>query len=73
VQNGPPLLTSSVYPSGLAFDIIRSAIVPPAPPTFSTTTGWPILADTAWPTIRPIVSAGPPAGNATMSLIGRVG
>ena len=33
---------SSVCPSGFALDVMSEAIVPPAPPRFSTTTFWPM-------------------------------
>src|SRR3954462_7327649 len=48
-------------------------IMPPAPARASTTIGWPRMLDIFSVTIRLIVSAGPPAGNGTMNLIGRFG
>src|SRR4051794_29713796 len=47
--------------------------MPPAPARASTTIGWPRMLDIFSVTIRLIVSAGPPAGNGTMNLIGRFG
>jgi hypothetical protein len=47
--------------------------VPPAPATFSTTTGCPSNCDIDWAVTRAIVSVGPPAANGTITVIGRVG
>jgi hypothetical protein len=47
--------------------------VPPAPATFSTMTCWPSSFDIDCAVTRAIVSVGPPAGNGTITVIGRVG
>jgi hypothetical protein len=48
-------------------------VVPPAPTTFSTTICWPSVRDMCSPTIREMVSVGPPAANGTIRVIGRAG
>ena len=48
-------------------------MVPPAPPRFSTTIGWPSAADILSATLRAITVVLPPGGNGTISVIGRVG
>src|SRR5262245_17930143 len=48
-------------------------MLPPAPPTFSTTTGWPSGTRIASATSRAAVSVDPPGGNGTMSVTGRFG
>jgi hypothetical protein len=48
-------------------------VVPPAPATFSTMTGWPSVLDMFSPTMRAITSVGPPAANGTIMVMGRVG
>ena len=50
-----------------------AAILPPAPPLFSTTTLRPSLAETPCATKRAKVSATPPGANATMKVISRDG
>src|SRR6478735_4768762 len=45
-------------------------MVPPAPPTFSTITGWPSDAFMCSATMRATMSVMPPAGNGTMSVTG---
>src|SRR5580765_8518284 len=40
-------------------------MVPPAPPRFSTSTGWPIDSCMRWATMRAAMSVVPPAGNGT--------
>src|SRR5215471_4709814 len=47
--------------------------VPPAPPTFSTTSVWPSVRDIWSPTRRVTTSVGPPAANGTMTVIGLFG
>jgi hypothetical protein len=48
-------------------------ITPAAPPRLSMMTGWPSAAASFSPTMRPITSTPPPAGNGTISVIGFVG
>src|SRR5687768_16675404 len=48
-------------------------MLPPAPPRFSTSTGWPRRSDIFWPTSRATVSAKPPAANATTVRTGLAG
>src|SRR5262249_55137379 len=47
--------------------------VPPAPPTFSTTSVWPSVRDIWSPTRRGTTSVGPPAANGTITVIGLFG
>jgi hypothetical protein len=47
--------------------------VPPAPPTFSTTTCWPSARVIDSASTRATVSLGPPAANGTIIVTGRVG
>ena len=62
-----------VYPSGAARATMAPAMVPAAPPWFSTTTGTPrrLLSPSA--TMRATPSLAPPGGNETMRRIGRSG
>src|SRR4249920_642997 len=48
-------------------------MLPPAPPRLSTTTGWPRALDMRSPTMRPTMSALPPAAKGTIRRIGRSG
>src|SRR5215207_525740 len=48
-------------------------IVPPAPPRFSTTTGWPSWLDSGSSTSRPTISSELPAANGIIARIGRAG
>jgi hypothetical protein len=48
-------------------------MLPPAPDTFSTITGWPRATRIRSLMMRAIASAGPPAGNGTTMVIGRAG
>src|SRR5690242_10357431 len=48
-------------------------MLPPAPPRFSTITGWPRLAPRRSATMRPRMSVGPPGGNGRMSRMGLLG
>src|SRR5262245_37406926 len=48
-------------------------VVPPAPATFSTMIGWPSVFCIYSPTMRAIVSVGPPAANGTIMVIGLSG
>src|SRR5262249_45224300 len=63
----------SVWPSGSDSATARAAIVPPAPPRLSTTTGWPSASDIFGEMGRAITSAGPPGTKPTMMRIGFVG
>src|SRR5262249_205693 len=47
--------------------------VPPAPPTFSTTSVWPSVRDIWSPTRRVTTSVAPPAANGTITVIGLFG
>src|SRR5262245_31949471 len=47
--------------------------MPPAPPTFSTTTCWPSSSLMRCAMMRPMVSCGPPAANGMTIVTGRVG
>src|SRR5436190_18769086 len=59
-----------VYPSGAALAIRSLPIDAPAPPTFSTTTGWPIRSDSFAASGREKPSVEPPGGKGTIHLIG---
>src|SRR5262245_12055107 len=48
-------------------------MVPPAPPTFSITTGWPSVGRIASAMMRAAVSVDPPGGNGTIRVTGRDG
>ena len=48
-------------------------MVPPAPPTFSTTIGWPSDARMPSATMRAMMSVIPPGGNGTIMVTGRDG
>src|SRR4051812_15028554 len=48
-------------------------MVPPAPPMFSMTMGWPSLVDTCCAMVRATASVGPPAAPPTIQVIGRSG
>src|SRR5262245_58974962 len=58
---------------GLARAALAAAIVPPAPPTFSITTGWPSVSCMGSWMMRAIASSAPPGGNATSMVTGRSG
>ena len=60
----------SVWPSGLARATCWLPILPRAPATFSTTTGWPSLGDSRSATKRAMMSGPVPGVNGTTSLIG---
>ena len=59
-----------VWPSGLARATCWLPILPEAPATFSTTTGWPSLGDSRSATKRAMMSGPVPGVNGTTSLIG---
>ena len=65
--------TSMVWPSGSAFATMPTPSVPPAPPRFSTITGWPIWVDTCSITARATMSTALPAVNGTITRTGLVG
>jgi hypothetical protein len=46
-----------------------AAMLPPAPPRFSTTTVWCSFSERPWPISRATVSATPPGAKATISVI----
>jgi len=48
-------------------------MLPPAPPMFSTTSGWPSAACIGSAISLASASTGPPAGNGTMTTMGLVG
>jgi hypothetical protein len=48
-------------------------MVPPAPPMFSITIGWPSAASNGAERIRASASDGPPGGNGATMVIGRPG
>jgi hypothetical protein len=48
-------------------------MLPPAPTTFSITTGWPSAARIGSERMRASASEGPPAGNGAIMVIGREG
>src|SRR5262245_32063970 len=48
-------------------------VVPPAPATFSTTNCCPSARESCSATMRPVMSAGPPAANGTMTVTARAG
>src|SRR5918995_1784111 len=64
---------SRVWPSGRAWATRAAAMVPPAPVTFSTTTGWPRSRDMPSAAMRVITSVGPPAEKGTMIVTGLFG
>src|SRR6185503_20066955 len=57
-------------PSGADFAMSAAPMVPPAPPLFSTSTGWPSVSLMRWPIRRATMSVVPPAGNGTTTRIG---
>ncbi len=59
--------------SGFALATRLEPSMPPAPPTFSTSTGWPSSTRKPSATIRAITSLDPPAAKGTINVIGRVG
>src|SRR5262245_65685569 len=63
----------SVWPSGAARTTLPTPTVPAPPLTFSSTTGWPREWRIRSPMTRARKSSGPPAGNATIPVIGRDG
>ena len=56
-----------------AGDAAGISLPPPAPPTFSMTIGWPSEVRMRSTKMRPTASVEPPAGNGTISVIGRDG
>src|SRR6185503_18923883 len=64
---------SIVYPSGAARATRPSAMLPPAPPTFSMMTGCPSDGRIASARMRAAVSVDPPGGNGTITVTGRDG
>ena len=64
---------SSVWPSGWALAPLLTPIVPPAPPTLSTTIVWPRISPIFWQSTRANTSVGPPAAKGTTTWIGLVG
>src|SRR4029077_1994211 len=60
-------------PRGGARGSLPTPIEPPAPPTFSTITGWPSAAPILSAMMRAATSVEPPGGNGTISVIGRDG
>src|SRR5712672_2669736 len=68
-----PVLMSIVYPSGMALATRSVPMIPFAPDRLSMMTGLPKDSESFWVITRPKMSAGPPAGNGTTSLIGLVG
>src|ERR1700739_1360885 len=65
-----PVPMTTVSPSGVARDALVPPSVPPAPPTFSTTTVWPRRADNCCAMMRPTISVVPPGANGTISVTG---
>ncbi len=61
---------SKVYPSGGDFATASAPMVPPAPPRFSTTTGWPSASESLCAMGRAKMSVDPPGGNGTTSFSG---
>ena len=66
-------LTSSVWPSGVAFATMAVPIVPPAPVRFSITTACPQFSLIFCAMMRASVSVLPPGENGTTMRIGLVG
>src|SRR5215831_15919306 len=60
----------TVYPSAGAFAAASCPTLPPAPPRFSTTFGWPVCSASLEDTMRVTTSAGPPGGKGTIQRIG---
>ena len=69
----PTLPSSSVYPSGADLATNSEPMMAEAPARFSTTTGWPICSASRCASVLPMMSALPPGGNGTTSLIGFAG
>src|SRR5947208_15350478 len=69
----PELNMPMVYRSGLALTISRWPMAPPAPGLLSTTTGTPICLLSASARSRMLMSLPPPAGHATIKVIGSEG
>src|SRR5262252_4064152 len=61
---------SRVVPSAGALAAASCPTLPPAPPRFSTTLGWPVRSASLLETMRVTTSAGPPGGNGTIQRIG---
>jgi hypothetical protein len=69
----PLLISSSVWPSGLAEATAWLATMLPALGRLSMTTGWPSRRLSASPTARAVMSAMPPGAKGTSSWIGLSG
>src|SRR5688572_4091144 len=65
--------TATVYPSAADFDTLAMPSVPPAPPTFSTSTFCPRVRPIDSAMRRATVSVGPPDAAGTISVIGLFG
>src|SRR5262245_10712175 len=61
---------STVVPSAGDLAAASCPTLPPAPPRFSTTLGWPVRSASLEDTMRVTMSAGPPGGNGTIQRIG---
>ncbi|MNT02989.1 hypothetical protein D3C72_1375050 [compost metagenome] len=73
VINSPGPACNSRCPSAGACRTFCAAIAPPAPPRFSTMTGWPNCRPSGALRLRATTSDSPPAGNGTSSVTGRSG
>src|SRR5215467_11191669 len=62
-----------VYPSGADLAAASAPTLPPAPPRFSATTGWPRFAVSRSAMRRPRMSVPPPGGNGRMKRTGLAG
>src|SRR5690606_12542848 len=69
---GPGATSAIVWPSAAAFSVALTPMVPPAPARFSTTTGSPSACPMRSASMRASEWVGPPAEEATISLIGRL-
>jgi hypothetical protein len=67
------VVTSRVYPSGAVPATALAAILPPAPPRFSTTKVWPIRSPRRWLIKRALPSAKPPGAKPTTTVTLRAG
>src|SRR6185369_13381694 len=67
------LITRNVYPSGGDFATCSAPMVEPAPARLSMMICWPTASASFWLTMRPGISAAPPAEKGTTHRTGRFG
>ncbi|GAD22295.1 hypothetical protein AVS7_02055 [Acidovorax sp. MR-S7] len=71
--SGPTEPSSSTVPSATPAATCWWAMLPPAPPLFSTTTDWPMFSPSFLAIRRAAASAAPPAAKPTTSVTGLAG